>query len=121
MVLRGTLPLALQFGECGVVIRRIVVLARSRGSTLPRAFHFSPQFQHVFESVEIEGCVLRVSAGPFDETFAGFLCDIVWDLRFLYRSEEHTSELQSQSNLVCRLLLENKIDKIGSSYFFHLF
>src|SRR2546430_5077049 len=24
------------------------------------------------------------------------------------RSEEHTSELQSQSNLVCRLLLENK-------------
>src|SRR2546430_11350822 len=26
----------------------------------------------------------------------------------LYRSEEHTSELQSQSNLVCRLLLEKK-------------
>src|SRR2546430_3131956 len=25
----------------------------------------------------------------------------------LVRSEEHTSELQSQSNLVCRLLLEN--------------
>src|SRR2546427_3095693 len=27
---------------------------------------------------------------------------------FVYRSEEHTSELQSQSNLVCRLLLEKK-------------
>src|SRR2546430_10732003 len=27
------------------------------------------------------------------------------------RSEEHTSELQSQSNLVCRLLLEKKIIK----------
>src|SRR2546430_10086839 len=27
------------------------------------------------------------------------------------RSEEHTSELQSQSNLVCRLLLENKNNK----------
>src|SRR2546430_12440687 len=27
---------------------------------------------------------------------------------WLYRSEEHTSELQSQSNLVCRLLLEKK-------------
>src|SRR2546430_8110556 len=26
------------------------------------------------------------------------------------RSEEHTSELQSQSNLVCRLLLEKKND-----------
>src|SRR5688572_31880766 len=30
------------------------------------------------------------------------------DVRFLSRSEEHTSELQSQSNLVCRLLLEKK-------------
>src|SRR3990167_10597037 len=29
---------------------------------------------------------------------------------FGFRSEEHTSELQSQSNLVCRLLLENKIN-----------
>src|SRR2546427_8746699 len=30
------------------------------------------------------------------------------------RSEEHTSELQSQSNLVCRLLLEKKKEtKIG--------
>src|SRR5438270_9847915 len=28
--------------------------------------------------------------------------------RDLLRSEEHTSELQSQSNLVCRLLLEKK-------------
>src|SRR5688572_31868352 len=27
---------------------------------------------------------------------------------FIMRSEEHTSELQSQSNLVCRLLLEKK-------------
>src|SRR2546427_7669184 len=29
-------------------------------------------------------------------------------LELLLRSEEHTSELQSQSNLVCRLLLEKK-------------
>src|SRR2546427_8492757 len=32
----------------------------------------------------------------------------------LARSEEHTSELQSQSNLVCRLLLEKK--NTGSRY-----
>src|SRR2546427_3351364 len=34
-----------------------------------------------------------------------------WDVRhrsIRLRSEEHTSELQSQSNLVCRLLLEKK-------------
>src|SRR3989475_8728406 len=33
---------------------------------------------------------------------------VVRDIRHLDRSEEHTSELQSQSNLVCRLLLEKK-------------
>src|SRR5688572_32498303 len=32
-------------------------------------------------------------------------------LHVLARSEEHTSELQSQSNLVCRLLLEKKKKK----------
>src|SRR5205085_9126839 len=31
-----------------------------------------------------------------------------WRYRRGSRSEEHTSELQSQSNLVCRLLLEKK-------------
>src|SRR2546430_3998649 len=36
----------------------------------------------------------------FDMSGEGELAD--------YRSEEHTSELQSQSNLVCRLLLEKK-------------
>src|SRR2546427_8258237 len=32
------------------------------------------------------------------------------------RSEEHTSELQSQSNLVCRLLLEKKKKKNNPKY-----
>src|SRR5690606_41701933 len=32
-------------------------------------------------------------------------------LIFLLRSEEHTSELQSRENLVCRLLLEKKKQK----------
>src|SRR2546430_8027765 len=32
----------------------------------------------------------------------------LWPPTQLRRSEEHTSELQSQSNLVCRLLLEKK-------------
>src|SRR5205085_6603001 len=37
-------------------------------------------------------------------------------LRSWLRSEEHTSELQSQSNLVCRLLLEKK-KKLSHSRF----
>src|SRR2546430_9851245 len=35
------------------------------------------------------------------------------------RSEEHTSELQSQSNLVCRLLLEKK-KKMRSASFMYI-
>src|SRR2546430_8555480 len=35
-------------------------------------------------------------------------------LRDQLRSEEHTSELQSQSNLVCRLLLEKKKKKTNT-------
>src|SRR2546430_10469672 len=45
-------------------------------------------------SVEIQAAAVRNGTSPSDP--------------FAYRSEEHTSELQSQSNLVCRLLLENK-------------
>src|SRR2546430_13750236 len=35
-----------------------------------------------------------------------------WAAETSSRSEEHTSELQSQSNIVCRLLLEKKKKKI---------
>src|SRR2546427_9637973 len=37
------------------------------------------------------------------------LLDAALEIGFGVRSEEHTSELQSQSNLVCRLLLEKNI------------
>src|SRR5688572_32485817 len=39
----------------------------------------------------------------------------IWSMHFVGRSEEHTSELQSQSNLVCRLLLEKKKKKINKN------
>src|SRR2546427_8338343 len=39
---------------------------------------------------------------------ANDLVKMVWGPAPVMRSEEHTSELQSQSNLVCRLLLEKK-------------
>src|SRR2546427_4317560 len=46
-----------------------------------------------------------LDVSPQDGRFAPYL------LRPCLRSEEHTSELQSQSNLVCRLLLEKKKNK----------
>src|SRR2546427_7240687 len=45
---------------------------------------------------------------PFSRYFATDAFDRGWRLESETRSEEHTSELQSQSNLVCRLLLEKK-------------
>src|SRR2546426_5695871 len=36
------------------------------------------------------------------------------DLALVQRSEEHTSELQSPCNLVCRLLLEKKKSKLSA-------
>src|SRR4051812_49721779 len=44
---------------------------------------------------------------PFDSLAAAF-SDLLSDLPSDLRSEEHTSELQSHVNLVCRLLLEKK-------------
>src|SRR2546430_11386680 len=48
--------------------------------------------------------------------FEAFYCDNAARLGAYLRSEEHTSELQSQSNLVCRLLLEKKKYTICSRY-----
>src|SRR2546427_6587266 len=48
---------------------------------------------------EIRAMLVRSAADWNRGDLAGFMGD---------RSEEHTSELQSQSNLVCRLLLEKK-------------
>src|SRR2546430_13586502 len=60
------------------------------------------------------GCILRSkysglmrTSFPFRPFFLSAICSLM-----VARSEEHTSELQSQSNLVCRLLLEKKTDTI---------
>src|SRR5262245_64813590 len=51
--------------------------------------------------------------GSFDalngfDGVAGLEYELYQDLTIPYRSEEHTSELQSLRHLVCRLLLEKK-------------
>src|SRR5690606_40946001 len=40
---------------------------------------------------------------------------LVFPLIMTVRSEEHTSELQSRENLVCRLLLEKKNDEVDEN------
>src|SRR2546430_6980335 len=57
--------------------------------------------------------ITRSGANALSGRGYGFFRDDKFDKppfsgRYDARSEEHTSELQSQSNLVCRLLLEKK-------------
>src|SRR5256885_11816370 len=48
------------------------------------------------------------AALPIQGIALGRPVDLSYDPREVARSEEHTSELQSPCNLVCRLLLEKK-------------
>src|SRR5438034_6488283 len=72
-------------------------------------------------TVELPRCALSVVTGPsgsgksslaFDTLFAEGQWRYIESLStYARRSEEHTSELQSHSDLVCRLLLEKKKKK----------
>src|SRR2546430_6726753 len=73
-------------------------------TTLFRSFHFPVHFGRVFRNHK----------------------KIIWSHQCRCgleenRSEEHTSELQSQSNLVCRLLLEKKKKQINTIHSSSLF
>src|SRR5690606_40995166 len=46
--------------------------------------------------------------GPEPGNTSNLTAELTPQLNASYRSEEHTSELQSRENLVCRLLLEKK-------------
>src|SRR3989475_2746625 len=61
----------------------------------------------LFRSLEMIGLEFRVVPPEVDESLG--------PAEQAERSEEHTSELQSQSNLVCRLLLEKKKKKHKSN------
>src|SRR5690625_8027742 len=51
---------------------------------------------------------LRETRRKVARTVSNVLALMDEDPQFVYRSEEHTSELQSRGHLVCRLLLEKK-------------
>src|SRR2546428_5119898 len=55
--------------------------------------------------VEPEGILARGVVGLRLPRLGGRCADLERDGRSRHRSEEHTSELQSRSDLVCRLLL----------------
>src|SRR2546430_13155592 len=75
-----------------------LMIRRPPRSTL---FPYTTLFRSHQQTVDPVGDQLRYRADPRSDH--GNACG-----HALERSEEHTSELQSQSNLVCRLLLEKK-------------
>src|SRR3712207_7914661 len=53
--------------------------------------------------------VLQHGRSPWEALLAASLLACSWEVAY-HRSEEHTSELQSRQYLVCRLLLEKKMN-----------
>src|SRR5688500_19701543 len=84
----------------------------------PTLFPYTTLFRSKFEvpgerQAEVVGPARGVGdevLAPLVEHVAPRVGEVVRDER-LQRSEEHTSELQSPCNLVCRLLLEKKNNK----------
>src|SRR5205085_11087869 len=69
-----------------------------------------PNFEYaeaLFQIAIVLGSVAIVAASVWLVGLSGLLA-LGGILLTINRSEEHTSELQSQSNIVCRLLLEKK-------------
>src|SRR5690606_35859726 len=74
----------------GVLVSLLVVTLLLFVGVMPWCFARIKRYQHGGYRFAGERTELRAGVGAF------------------YRSEEHTSELQSRENLVCRLLLEKK-------------
>src|SRR5256885_12080081 len=88
---RSTLfPYTTLFRSCGIAVRLCPPISRAHGKTGRRGnFRDRPGGGHSAEKFNAEPAFERGD-----------------------RSEEHTSELQSPCNLVCRLLLEKKKNKM---------
>src|SRR2546427_5373631 len=79
-----------------------------RSTLFPYTTLFRSHLLGAAGALEAAVCALVVQTGVVPPTINQFTPDPACDLDSAPRSEEHTSELQSQSNLVCRLLLEKK-------------
>src|SRR5688572_32516285 len=86
-----------------------LMIRRPPRSTL---FPYTTLFRSEFREFERASTVLvNAYLAPKMSAYLGGLSESLHRLQPATRSEEHTSELQSQSNLVCRLLLEKKKKK----------
>src|SRR2546430_4311044 len=84
-----------------------------RSTLFPYTTLFRSRHRHIEEVVLVVRIALAAGCVGWTE-FARIRTSVAVAVRQASgcRSEEHTSELQSQSNLVCRLLLEKKIGHV---------
>src|SRR2546430_16987572 len=68
----------------------------------------APKLQSTMDDLDVYGTPWPFEHGDLTFCRSGLATSTISTEDRLLRSEEHTSELQSQSNLVCRLLLEKK-------------
>src|SRR2546427_3554766 len=78
-------------------------------TTLFRSQRASGEVARVLQVKNVTNRSLMESGAGISRKY--FRMECIQTMRWRVRSEEHTSELQSQSNLVCRLLLEKKKKK----------
>src|SRR5688572_32099671 len=86
-------------------------------TTLFRSFGASAAGVPAVSSAVALGAETEASADAFGAEAGFAAASSITATTVLIRSEEHTSELQSQSNLVCRLLLEKKKKKKNQKYY----
>src|SRR5690242_20866164 len=96
------------------------------GRSKARSLKSSVNRKSVFDVIARDGFVRHYGDGEVSSTGVNTMSVLsesprlpgteLAPLRAKFRSEEHTSELQSHVNLVCRLLLEKKKKKAHTGY-----
>src|SRR5260370_21847603 len=97
----------MRFNPTTMLILRAIL--EQGGSAAPRAMLNQAPWAHYSWHRARHGTSPSVGGqGTARSTYACFFRDLSPKIAVPTRSEEHTSELQSHLNLVCRLLLEKK-------------
>src|SRR5438046_8118181 len=80
-------------------------------------FFHAPATTDIYTLSLHDALPISINASLYEKLNHNFMRDIapVAGINRFPRSEEHTSELQSLTNLVCRLLLEKKKNKSAQS------
>src|SRR2546430_5197540 len=109
----GVVGIAILCSRVLGLVREMVIAALFGATRNMDAFLTAFRAPNMLRDLFAEGALSTAFVTTFSRRIATEGERSAWDLAskvatLALRSEEHTSELQSQSNLVCRLLLEKK-------------